>query len=89
MISLILIFSSSLNGVMMLEIDSLKKAKVVDPMDQVEEFRKKDKDEQLAQYKTRLGLLKGVEIQRLKKKQGYKVVTEFDCGKGARRRRKE
>jgi hypothetical protein len=70
-----------------LGIDDLKKARVINPMDQNEEFHQKEKEKQMQQYEMRLGLLKDDEIQRLKRKSNYKVVREFDCGPGAKRRR--
>lgn len=72
-----------------LEIDSLKKAKVVDPMDQDKEFHRKDKEDQMCQYEMHKGLLEDVEVQRVKRISNYKIVREFDCGKGAKRRRDE
>lgn len=71
-----------------LEIDSLKKARVVNPMDQDKEFHRKDKEDQMSQYEMRKGLLKDVEVQRLKRRSSYKIVREFDCGQGAKRKRR-
>lgn len=55
-------------------------------MDQNKEFHQKEKEKQMQQYEMRRELLKDEEIQRLKRKP-YKVVREFDCGPGAKRRR--
>lgn len=67
-------------------------ARVIDPMDEERKFRKRVKEEQMSQYELKSDAMKQAEINRLLRKKrnpGYKIVTEFDCGSKARRRRKD
>ena len=68
----------------------LKKARVIDPIEEAKAIRQRDKEKQMSTYGIRSEAMKEVEVRRLirkKKNPGYRIVTEFDCGSKPRRRR--